>query len=258
MVRRKGRPGSCSCSDRSNCSKARSAKPTGPTPTRWRSPGRWATGAPKAASSTAGRTCTASWVGAARSAWRRAALEIAREVGDRAAEALSLGNSGDDLYGFGRPEDALALYEEALELNRRIGHRRLVPSRLDALPRARRDRARPVRAGRSASAGSAGGDPFYRRINHRAAEAYSPGADRRTASSSGPPRRSRGLLHGRRWRDYSRVRRPPDGGHVHEPSLAEVLLGQGRQRGGGRPAAGTGPSGEAPGRSATWTCWPRT
>ncbi len=51
-------------------------------------------------------------------------LPIAREVGDRAGEAMTLNNMGAVYYGTGQLQRALALYEQALPITRAVGDRR--------------------------------------------------------------------------------------------------------------------------------------
>jgi tetratricopeptide (TPR) repeat protein len=51
------------------------------------------------------------------------ALEIAREIGDRANEGLWLGNLGNSYVLLGRYQEAIAHYEQALEIAREVGDR---------------------------------------------------------------------------------------------------------------------------------------
>ncbi len=52
------------------------------------------------------------------------ALEIEREVGDRASEGLILGNLGLAFHAQGQHAQALACYMQALDLHREVGDRR--------------------------------------------------------------------------------------------------------------------------------------
>ena len=85
---------------------------------------RSATAAPRAASSAAWPSCTRT-----RAGWRRRgrttkrAVAIQREVGDRLAEGIVLGNLGTLHNDQGRMEEARADYEAALAIHREVGDR---------------------------------------------------------------------------------------------------------------------------------------
>jgi predicted ATPase/DNA-binding CsgD family transcriptional regulator/Tfp pilus assembly protein PilF len=61
---------------------------------------------------------------AAATAHHRAALELARALGDRVAEAFALNNLGAQAMAQGELEEAASLYESSLAISRQIGERR--------------------------------------------------------------------------------------------------------------------------------------